>query len=52
MVRDFLKEGVENSKIIDTTEMTMSDIVILVVSEIMDVLRKKYIETFQQKYHL
>lgn len=47
-----MEESVANHIRIDTTNMTTNDIAILVASEVMDVLREKYIEAFQNRYYL
>lgn len=41
-----------NMIFLDTSNMSMNDVSVEVTSEIMPVMRKKYIDSFRQKYNL
>ena len=47
-----LETSVEDSILLDTTSMSMNDVSIGVTSQILPVIRKRYIKAFQQKYNL
>lgn len=47
-----LETSVEDSILLDTTSMSMNDVSVEIVSQIMPAMRKKYIKSFQQKYDL
>ena len=51
-IEELFKISVENSILLDTTSMSMSDVSVEVASQIMPAMRKKYIKSFKQKYNL
>lgn len=51
-IEELFKTSVEDSILLDTTSMSMSDVSVEVASQIMPAMRKKYIKSFKQKYNL
>lgn len=51
-IEELFKTSVEDSILLDTTPMSMSDVSVEVASQIMPAMRKKYIKSFKQKYNL
>lgn len=51
-ISDFIRENVEESIFLDTTNMDMNEFSVSVASKMMFSMRKKYIKTFSKKYNL
>lgn len=49
-LKDLFVEDVENTTFLDTTSMSMNDVSIEVASQVMPIMRKKYIKSFKEKY--
>ena len=49
---DLFEESVENFILLDTTSINMNDVAVQIASQIMNVMRKKYIDSFKKKYNL
>lgn len=47
---ELFKISVENLLLLDTSEMSMSEVSIIIASQIMTSMRSKYINFFKQKY--
>ena len=48
---EFFEDSVENLILLDTTSMKMNDVSAQVASEILPIMRKKYIRSFEEKYN-
>lgn len=51
-LKDLFEESVDSYMLVDTSDMSMNDVSLCVASEILPVMRKKYIKSFKDKYHL
>lgn len=51
-LKDLFEESVDSYILVDTSDMSMNDVSLCVASEILPVMRKKYIKSFKDKYHL
>ena len=51
-LKDLFEESVDSYMLVDTSDMSMNDVSLRVASEILPVMRKKYIKSFKDKYHL
>ena len=51
-LQELFLESVDSMAFLDTSDMSMNDVSIGVTSQILPVIRKKYIKAFQQKYNL
>lgn len=51
-LQGLFSENVDSMAFIDTSNMSMNDVSIGVTSQILPVMRKRYIKAFQQKYNL
>lgn len=51
-LQELFSESVDSMTFIDTSDMNLNDVSIEVTSQILPVMRKKYIKSFQQKYNL
>lgn len=51
-LKELFLESVENVMMLDTTETSINDAAIEIASQIMPVMRKRYIHSFKDKYHL
>jgi len=52
VLQGLFSESVDSMAFIDTSNMSMNDVSIGVTSQILPVMRKRYIKAFQQKYNL
>ena len=50
-LKDLFIESVDSVVFLDTTKMSINDVSIEVVSQVLPVMRKRYIKAFQQKYN-
>lgn len=50
-LKDLFIESVDSLVSLDTTKMSINDVSIEVVSQVLPVMRKRYIKAFQQKYN-
>ena len=51
-LQDLFSESVNSMLLLDTSDISMTDVSIEVASQILPVMRKRYIKAFQQKYNL
>lgn len=51
-LKKLFQKSVEKYILLDTTYMDMNDVAIEVASQVMPIMRKKYIESFQKKYYI
>ncbi len=51
-LKELFETSVEDSVLLDTTSMSMNDVSVEIASQIMPAMRKRYIKSFKQKYHL
>ena len=51
-LKDLFEESVDSYMLVDTSDMSMNDVSLCVASEILPVMKKKYIKSFKDKYHL
>lgn len=51
-LQGLFSESVDSMAFLDTSDMSMNDVSIGVTSQILPVMRKRYIKAFQQKYNL
>ena len=51
-LKELLNNSVENLLLLDTSSISISDTSVEIASQILPVLRKKYIKSFKQKYNL
>ena len=51
-LKNLFSDSVVNSIFLDTSSMNLNDVSINVASEILPVMRKRYIDSFRQKYNL
>lgn len=49
-LKDLFKKSVETSELLDTTTINLNDVAIKVASEVMNAMRKKYIDSIKEKY--
>lgn len=52
VLQRLFSESVDSMAFLDTSDMSMNDVAIEVTSQILPVMRKRYIKAFQQKYNL
>ena len=50
-LKDLFIESVDSLVFLDTTKMSMNDVSIEVASQVLPVMRKRYIKAFKQKYN-
>ncbi len=51
-LKDLFVESVDSMVLLDTSKMSMNDVSIEVASQVLPVMRKRYIKEFHQKYNL
>ena len=51
-LEELFKVSVEDSILLDTSSIGMDDVSLEITSQILPVMRKKYIKSFKQKYNL
>ena len=51
-LEELFSESVDSTVFLDTSDMDMRDVSIEITSQILPVMRKRYINAFQQKYNL
>ena len=51
-LKDLFNESVEKMIFLDTSKMNMNDVSVEVASQVLPIMRKRYIKAFQQKYNL
>ena len=51
-LQELFEVGVEDSILLDTSSMSMDDVFLEIISQIMPTMRKRYIKSFKQDHNL